>query len=268
MIEHEFRGREFSSIKRNELARLADKTAEKHGRRAAEYLLITFSAMARWYMRRNEDYRSPMAPGMAREFHGQSRSRILSDDELRVVWKEAEHRGDRFGALVRLLLLTGQRREKVVSMRWSDIEGATWTIRTEERERGNAGGLVLPQVAVDIINAQPRVDGNRHVFAARAGSHLNGFSVYKAELDAASGVADWRLHDLRRTARPLMSRAGVRPDIAERVLGHVQPGVAGVYDRHQYTEEKAHALEALARMIETIVNPPAGNVVPLSRKSA
>src|SRR5262245_60673636 len=66
MIEYEFRGREFSTIKRNELARLADKTAEKHGRRAAEYLLITFSAMAHWYMRRNGDYRSPMAPGLAR----------------------------------------------------------------------------------------------------------------------------------------------------------------------------------------------------------
>ena len=217
-------------------------------------------------MRRNEDYRSPMAPGMAREFHGQARSRILSDDELRAVWKESERRGDRFGAVVRLALLTGQRREKIVSMRWSDVEGSTWKIRTEEGEKGNAGELVLPQVALAIINKQARVDGNLYVFAARAGSHLNGFSVYKAELDTASGVTAWRLHDLRRTARSLMSRAGIAPHVAERVLGHVQPGVLGVYDRHSYLEEKEHALAALARMIESIVTPPAGSNVARLRK--
>jgi integrase len=208
-----------------------------------------------------------MAPGMAREFHGQARSRILSDDELQKVWRAAEHRRDRFGALVRLLLLTGQRREKVASMKWSDLDGATWKIPSEEREKGNAGELVLPEAALAIIGLQPRVDGNRYVFAERAGSHLNGFSVYKSELDAASGVTAWRLHDLRRTARSLMSRAGVRPDIAERVLGHTIKGVEAVYDQHRYIEEKAAALSALARLVESIINPPAGNVTPI-RKSA
>ena len=66
----------------------------------------------------------------------------------------------------------------------------------------------------------------------------------------------------------MMSRAGVRPDIAERVLGHVMNGVEGIYDRHRYDEEKAHALKALAGLIEKIVNPPGGNVLELGRKSA
>jgi hypothetical protein len=76
-------------------------------------------------------------------------------------------------------------------------------------------------------------------------------------------MADWVLHDLRRTARSLMSRAGVLPHVSERVLGHAIPGVEGVYDRHSYDTEKAHALLQLAALVETIINPPSGNVVPM-----
>ena len=80
-------------------------------------------------------------------------------------------------------------------------------------------------------------------------------------------MPQWGLHDLRRTARSLMSRAGVRPDIAERTLGHVMGGVEGIYDRHQFNEEKARALTALAALIERIVNPPAKNVVSLKARA-
>jgi integrase len=86
----------------------------------------------------------------------------------------------------------------------------------------------------------------------------------KAELEKASGTSGWRLHDLRRTARSLMSRAGVNADIAERCLGHVIPGVRGIYDRHEYAREKAHAFEALASLIERIVHP-SDKVVGLRR---
>jgi integrase len=75
----------------------------------------------------------------------------------------------------------------------------------------------------------------------------------------------WTLHDLRRTARTLMARAGVRPDISERVLGHVIAGVEGVYDRHSYEAEKRDALEKLAALVKRIVNPPPANVLPLRR---
>ena len=88
----------------------------------------------------------------------------------------------------------------------------------------------------------------------------------KAEFDAKlTGVAPYVTHDLRRTARTLMSRAGIRPDIAERVLGHVRGGVEGIYDLHQYRDEKAHALNALAGLIETIISPN-DSVVPIRRK--
>ena len=88
----------------------------------------------------------------------------------------------------------------------------------------------------------------------------------KAAIDkAAPGLAPWRVHDLRRTARSLMSRAEVRPDIAERVLGHAIRGVGRVYDRHEYLNEKRAALEQLAALIDSIVNPPPANVAPLRR---
>jgi integrase len=189
------------------------------------------------------------------------RDRILDDDELRSVWKQAEANGT-FGAFVRLSLLTGQRKEKVAAMRWEDLNGTTWTIPTEAREKGNAGALVLPKIALEIINAQPRFASSPYVFAGEGGGHIKGWSRRKRLFDAKlEGVAPWVLHDLRRTARSLMSRAGIRPDISERVLGNVIKGVEGIYDRHAYTEEKAHALRALASLIENITNPPANNVV-------
>jgi len=161
-----------------------------------------------------------------------------------------------------LLLLTGQRREKVAAMRWEDISSdRTWTIPTEKREKGNADELLLPQAALDIINAQPRFEGNPYVFAGRGRSHANGYSKLKAAfVERLPEMPAWRLHDLRRTARSLMSRAGVRPDIAERVLGHAILGVEGVYDRHRYREEKANALRMLAGLIENILGPEAAKV--------
>jgi integrase len=114
----------------------------------------------------------------------------------------------------------------------------------------------LPKLALDLIEAQPRIVGNPHVFAARGKGPFNSFSQRKEELDhKLPGIEPWTLHDLRRTARSLMSRAGVRPDIAERVLGHAIGGIAGVYDRHRYDAEKADALNKLAHLSETIIKP-------------
>jgi hypothetical protein len=103
----------------------------------------------------------------------------------------------------------------------------------------------VPLLALEIINSQPRFVSNKHVFAGRGDGHFSGFSEGKKTFDAKlPPMPRWVIHDLRRTARSLMSRAGVRPDIAERVMGHAIQGVEGVYDRHSYRKEKAHALKA------------------------
>ena len=176
-----------------------------------------------------------------------ARKRILTDDEIRTLWEATGNIGD----LTKLCLLTAQRRGKVASMKWDDIRDGVWSVPWGPREKGTGGDLVLPQVALDIINARPRYVTNPHVFAAGR-SYWQQFADGVRELPE---LPDWVLHDLRRSARSLMARAGVRPDIAERVLGHIIPGVEGVYDRHTYKEEKAHALQALAGLIDNILRP-------------
>ena len=151
-------------------------------------------------------------------------------------------------------------------MKWSDVSiDGIWTIAAEDREKGNALELELPAIALAIIKARPHFADNPYVFAGRGGSHFNGYSKCKAALDAKVEIPAWRLHDLRRTARSLMSRAGVRPDIAERVLGHAIAGVEGIYDRHTYRDEKADALRKLSALIETILVPAGGKVVRMAR---
>src|SRR4029079_7600485 len=114
--------------------------------------------------------------------------------------------------------------------------------------------LQLPAQALAIIVTVPEIKDNPYLFAGNGDGPFNGLSKAKARLDAASGVAAWTLHDARRTARSLLSRCGVRPDVSERLMGHALPGVEGVYDRHRYTSEKADALIRLASLIEDITD--------------
>lgn len=251
-------GREFTSIKRIDVAKLLDAIEDSAGPTAADGALGVVRAIANWYSTRNDDYVSPIVRGMRRANPKErARDRILDDDEIRAVWKQAEANGT-FGALVRLLLLTGQRRDTVASMRSDDIDGDTWTIPNgNKRKKGTAGSLILPQVALDIIKSQRRFASNPFVLAGRKyGAHYSSYGTGKRTFDAKlPPMAQWGLHDLRRTARSLMSRAGVLPHISEQVLGHAIRGVEGTYDRHQYRTEKAHALNALASLIESIVDP-------------
>jgi integrase len=255
--------RDFTSIRRGDITKHLDQIEDKHGTRQADYALAVIRHICGWYAARHEGYDSPIVKGMRRTNPKESqRTRTLDDNELRAVWKQAEANGT-FGAMVRLLLLTAQRRDKVASMRWADVSDGKWSIPAEKREKGNAGILALPQVALDIIEAQPRLGDNPHVFAGRGSSHFSGYSKGKKDFDAKLNLAPWTLHDLRRTARSLMSRAGVRPDLAERVLGHAMAGIEGVYDRHGYQKEKAEALASLAALVGRIVEPPSGNVIEL-----
>jgi integrase len=256
--------RAFTGIKRSDIAGLLDHVEDEHGSRQADIVLEIIRGISNWYATRHDDYLSPFVRNMARHNDKGGRARVLDDDELRAVWKQAEANGS-FGALVRVLLLTAQRRGAVLSMRWQDIDtDGVWTIPRVEREKINAGILKLPAQALAIINAQPRFASNPYVFAASRGNGpMNGFSKSKDKFDAACGVNSWTLHDLRRCARSLLSRAGVRPDIAERTLGHVIGGIEGTYDRHEFLDEKADALRRLAMLIEGIVHPHAANVLPL-----
>jgi integrase len=263
-------GLPFTAIKRSDVAKLLDATEDAHGHWIADATLSVLRNMAAWYAGRHDDYTPPFIRNMQRTPpQARKRSRILSDDELRAVWKTAEADGDVYGAFVRVSLLCGQRAAKTSAMCWDDIaEDGVWTIPTAPREKGNPGALRLPPLALAIIRALPRLAGNPYVFAGRGNGPLAGFSSRHEVFKARCGVDGFHIHDLRRSARSLMARAGVQPHIAERVLGHAVGGIEGIYDRHRYDAEKADALAKVAAQIETIVHPPTDNVVSLQRAPA
>jgi integrase len=257
-----WKDRTFVELRRSDIAALLDMVEDKHGPRQADVVLTTLRSIASWVQARDDSYTPPFARGMRRAAQDK-RARILNDDELRRIWRAADEIRP-IGPLVQLLLLTAQRREKLCTLLWDDIDAnGVWTIRTESGEKGNARSLQLPQLALDIVQAQPRFVEQPYVFASQSGGPWGVSSKLKRRLDALSGVTGWRLHDLRRTARSLMSRAGVQSEHAERVLGHAIQGVEGVYNRHSYDAEKADALRKLAALVERIVNPPAENVFEL-----
>jgi integrase len=213
-----------------------------------------------WYSIRNEDFRNPIVRGMT-SAEG-ARDRVLNDDELRAVWKATDYLGSSstetrlhpiFSAYIQFLLLTGARRSEAAGLRWAELTGTDWVLPASRNKTGQGLMRPLSRAALAIIDAQPRV--GEFVFSRNGRAAMGGLSQMKAALDHASGTSGWTLHDLRRTARSLMSRAGVPSDHAERCLGHVIGGVRGVYDRHQYREEMLLAYEKLAALIAQIVDP-------------
>ena len=256
-------GRDFASIRRGEVMRLLDKVEDGSGARSADITLSIISGMVTWFAQRNEDYVSPLVKGMRRYSKADNaRSRVLNDDEIRALFAIEGS----FADMCKVLLLTGQRLAKVSAMRWPDIAlDGTWSIPTEAREKGNAGDLVLPELALDTIKRQPRFASSPYVWPGRTGGHRRSFFEPLKDLQAQIGDPDWNLHDLRRSARSLMSRAGIKPHIAERVLGHAIQGVEGTYDRFAYTQERAGALKRLASLVDSIVNPPENNVVQFGK---
>ena len=248
-----------ADVRRIDVAELLDRIEDENGKPMADAVLKTFRAISRWLQKRDESYNPPLTAGMSRVPKGEGRrKRILNDEEIRKIWHAgaSNFASAAYGAFVKLALLTAQRREKLHTLRWDDLNShGVWCIRTEAREKGAPGKLKLPRLALDIIKAQPRFIGNPHVFAGRNGSAAATLfsGTYKADFDARCDVTGWRLHDLRRTSRSLMARAGVQTEIAERVLGHTQGELIETYDRHDYAVEMAAALEKLAALIERIV---------------
>jgi integrase len=186
-----------------------------------------------------------------------SRDRILSDDELRRVWKAADKLGAPYGAMVQLLILTGQRRGEVVGMQWAelDLKDRVWTLPRERVKNDRRHEVPLSLQAIAIIKGLPRIS-DQFVFSLNAETPLNGFGKNKDRIDELSGVADWVVHDLRRTVASGMARLGISLAIIEKVLNHVSgsfAGIVGVYQRHEFAEEKRAALEKWADHVERLV---------------
>jgi integrase len=248
-----------ADIKRSQFAAVLDYIERVNGAVTADRTLSAIRGVLDFYADRDDDYIVPLKKGMTRTSQtDNARKRILDNDEIRKLWGT----GNRFA---KFLLLTGARRDEVASMQWKEIVITDWTLPAARNQKTKLD-LIRPLSKAAMALLPSRGQPDEYVFGNTPDKPLRGFTQLKARLDAETGIKDWVLHDLRRTARSLMSRARVPTDHAEQVLGHVLKGVRGIYDRHDYHNEKAHALEALAHQIQLITSPPkGGNVRQLKR---
>lgn len=188
-------------------------------------MLATISKLFNWFATREDDYSSPVVRGMGRaKGQARARTRILHAKEICLLWRASESVG-LIGAVAKTALLTAQRRSKVVSMQWADLADGVWTIPSGPREKATAGALRLPPMALSVIGAQPRLAHNPHVFAGRGAGAIVGLSKMKRTLDekmalanGGEAVSPWVLHDLRRTAKSLMSGGGVSGNAVKLLL--------------------------------------------------
>jgi integrase len=261
-------------LRRSHVTDMLDDIADENGPVAADRVLAYFRKACNWYATRDDRFNSPIVPGMARSEY-EARNRILADDEIKDLWAS-------LGTIVgpscwapftKSLLLCATRRNESARMHSSEIDRDEWIIpgsryKRLPKHKGCDHLILLSPQARALIGEKPQgVKGNAwFIFSTTGGEKpISGYSKMKLAIDRA--IADlrnqegrdpmppWRLHDLRRTARTLMSRAGVEPDHAERCLGHIIGGVRGVYDRHEFAEEKRAAFTKLGELVERIVSP-------------
>lgn len=236
----------------------------------------------RWAIGRGDIERSPM-DGMETPPPVKARDRVLSDEELRRVWEAAPGCHRAFGRIVRLLLVTGQRREEVTGLDWSELDrvSRTWRLPGERAKNGEPHIVPLNDLAVAELDAVAKGEKwpkRGLVFQTASGAGFTAHSKGKAKLDQLVGndggdpFAGWRLHDLRRTLATGMQRLGVRFEVTEAILNHLsgsRAGVAGVYQRHHWTDEKRAALDAWASHLSAVfAGTDTTNVIPLAARRA
>jgi integrase len=200
-----------------------------------------------------------------------SRDRTLTDRELTAVWNACGD--DEFGRIIKLLILTGCRRQEIGGLHWSevDFETGVLTLPAERTKNGRILQLPLPLAALDILQAIPqRSNGSApsdYVFGRKGFTSWGVMTIKLNKRIAASGVpvAPWRVHDLRRTFRTGIGRLGVPPHVAELCINHVRQGMIGVYDRHNYQTEIGDALKLWADYLTATVEGRERKVLKIKR---
>lgn len=258
----------------------------------ANRVLAAVRKLFNWAVGEDELPTSPCV-GVKPKAKEQDRERVLADAELVEVWRAADAIGQPFGPFIKLLALTLQRRDEVAGMRWEelDLQAKVWALPGKRAKNAKPHLVPLPALAVQILESVPKLEvkpgePSPFVFTTTGTTPVSGYSRAKNALDRlmlearqkcaaergedpeqAKALEDWRFHDLRRTGATGLARMRVPKEIRERVLNHVegrqQKGVAEIYDRYQYLDEKRSALDAWARHVEQLVNGTPDNVVEL-----
>jgi len=270
-------GKAMPHIGRADLQAIIDAIpARQRGMRRAVFAYT--SVLFGWATKRGHIAGNPLT-NMAKPEAPRARDRVLSDQELAAVWKGTATLGDPFGPFFRLLMLTGQRRSEVAAISWAELDrgSAMWTIPADRAKNGVAHIVPLTAAAVAELDRLSKAEGGDHathapnwpnvgfVLTTTGRTPISGITKAKTALDAAvakgregEAIAPWRLHDLRRTMATGFQRLGIRFEVTEATLNHVsgaKGGIAGIYQRHDWKEEKRSALEAWARHVAKIIEP-------------
>jgi integrase len=271
-----------TEITRRDVIKVIERFIDEGHRTQAKHLLNMTRLVFNWAIER-DCYGievNPAAAVKSAKIIGKmpSRDRVLADDELRYVWKAAEKLEFPFGALTRMLMLTGQRLRDISDARWPEINAdkTLLTIPAERYKIGRTHAVPLSSTASSLLEAAPRFKGE-FIFTTTAGRRpVSGFAGAKRQLNrevarlrAEDGISEdmppWVFHDLRRTMRTRLSGLKIADVVCELVIGHSQPGMRATYDLHRYDAEKRQALECWANSLAAIVErrPPLVNVFQL-----
>lgn len=249
-----WQNRSVRRIKKSDILKVLDAMVERGSPGAANHAYSAISKFFNWCLERDVIDNNPCSE-IKRPSRLKTRDRVLSDGELAAVWSAAEDEAYPFGHIVKLLMLTGQRRGEVLHMHWQhiDFDERYWSIPKEMTKANRAHTIPFSPAVIAILNEVPRLN-ERYLFPSRGKGNTvySGFSKAKKRLNHKSGVNNWTLHDLRRTAATGMAGLEIPPHVVEKVLNHssgVFAGVAGVYNRFGYIDEMRDALEKWSKYV-------------------
>jgi integrase len=259
------RGRSLDDVSRIDIAAILQELTSKRGRSAAAKARNILSALYRWAMAEGLCDSNPVIATRDPEAGVLPRERVLSDNEIKTLWDALDD--DEFGAIVKLLLLTGCRRAEIGGLQWGEIDEESGTLTIPGTRTKNRRTLVLPlpELVLDILRKVPRYH-NPNVFGGRDG--FTSWTICMKKLNdrlAAEGTSlpHWTLHDLRRTMRTGLGRLGIRPDICEMVINHAPATIIATYDRYRYQPEIGNALAQWAEHVTAVVEGRKSKVVPM-----
>jgi integrase len=240
-----------TDIDRRTIAVLLGQIETSSGPTARNRLRSALSSFFSWAIQEGLTETNPVQ-GTGKADAGQPRDRVLTQEELKALWRALGD--DRFSEIIRLLLLTGCRRNEIGRLQWQEVDLARKMIilGPERTKNGRTFELPLSSQALAILSRQHRRNSSDFIFAERG---FNDWDRCKARVDLRVGIAPYRLHDLRRSAATYMGEIGVLPHIVEAVLNHVsghKAGVAGTYNRARYTDEMRAALQRWADHVDKI----------------
>lgn len=261
-----------SDVRRADIVAMCDEIADATSPRRADTILAYVRKAFNWYAEKADDtFTSPIKQGMARVKPSENmRQRALSDDEIREVWSALNHVHPAYADVLRILLYTGSRLNEIGCLAYGEINDDAIIVPAERTKSNKAHAIPLTPRLRQIIESRQAVKKSakraKYVFWGRKGGTVpfQGWSAQKKQLDAiialsrkergADPMPQWRHHDLRRTARSLMGRAGVNADIAERIIGHEISGVRKVYDVYAYFNEKQDGLLKYEALLQKILS--------------